>query len=107
MTITQRPPQQTADRIDDVGASDDPVRAAALGDVDVDDRGVETEPPHRPISLDQHVHETGCVVTARLDGSLGQATLLTHPPTPARHRRLGGRQLIDLNFLRLEVAGCR
>src|ERR1700746_69943 len=45
----QRPPQQAADRSDDVSTSNNAVRASTLSDVRVDDRRVQTPPLHRPV----------------------------------------------------------
>ena len=55
----QRPPQQAADRPDDVSTSNNAVRASTLSDVRVDERRVQTPPLHRPVSRRQHVQKAG------------------------------------------------
>src|SRR5271166_891878 len=88
----QRPPQQAADRSDDVSTSNNAVRASALRDIRVDERSVQTLPLHQPVSGYQHIEKAGCVATTGRGGLLDQAALLTHPRTPVRHRGLRWRE---------------
>src|SRR6478735_9344100 len=88
----QRPPQQAAHSPDDVRTSNNAVRPSTLRDIRVDERSVQTLPLHRPVSGYQHIEKAGCIATTGSDGLLDQATLLTHPRTPVRHRDLRWRE---------------
>ncbi len=103
----QRPPQQAADRIDDVSTGNNAVRASPLGDVGVDDRRIEPVPLHRARRRRQPVKEPGGVVAVGRDGLLGQTTLVTHPRTPVRHRSLGRRELTHVDLGHPQIASGR
>jgi hypothetical protein len=102
----QRPPQQAADRPDDMSTSNNAVRASTLRDVRVDHRRVQTPPLHRPVSRGQHVQKAGRVATTGRDGLLSQAALLTHPQTPVRYRGLRRRKRIRLDHSRTQISRC-